>query len=345
LATAVLHSRTNTLVQSQPAGQVDPLSDVFSRVRMTGAAFFRVVSNGPSVAEQLPCKTTLATMLGRTRHLIPYYVVTEGRCFVRLVDGAAVEVRAGQIVMFPKGDQHVISSEPGVPVDPALQNMENWFTPAEMRYGAEAAGENLPAAKMLCGFLACDSRPFNPLIENLPSILIGDCAEGFGLPSVRELIHLAIEESGKARVGGQTVLGRLAELMFIEVVRQHVERLPAGNRTWLSGLRDQPIGRAIAFMHGDPRRCWSLNELAREVGLSRSEFAERFTTFIGVPPMQYLARWRMQAAAELLRDSVNIASIANEVGYSCEASFSRAFKKIVGVPPSRWREDQELLAA
>ena len=141
------------------------------------------------------------------------------------------------------------------------------------------------------------------------------------------------------------VLGRLTELMLVEVVRQYVERLPAGHATWLAGLKDVFVGRALALMHSNPGRRWSLAGLAREIGLSRSLFAARFNALVGMPPMEYLTRWRMQTATGLLRDSVNIADVANEVGYSSEASFSRAFKKIVGVPPSRWRRRVDLLAA
>ena len=322
--------------------ETDALADVFSTVRMTGAVFFRVVSNGPSVCEQLPNKTALSAMLGSAKRLIPYHVVTEGRCFIRLPDCQEIEVQAGQIAMLPKGDAYVITSDVGRRAGATQPSGQAAFAPAEMRHGLEISDGNRPSAKIVCGFLACDTQPFDPLIENLPPILVGECA---GLPSVSQIVDLAMRESERTRAGRQTIIGRLAELMFIEVVRQHVERLPATGKTWLSGLRDASVGRAIALMHGDPRRPWSLSRLAREVGLSRSEFAERFTTFVGVPPIQYLAKWRMQTAAGLLRDSVNIASIADEVGYSSEASFSRAFKKIVGVPPSQWRRQSERMAA
>ena len=327
----------------EPAGpkQVDPLSDAFRTVRMTSAAFFRVIADGPSVADQLPSSAALSTILGGAEHTIIYYVVTEGSCFATLAGSASIELHAGQIVMFPGGESHQISSEP-VLADPSL---ERRFAPSEMRLGAEIAGETRPNAKLVCGLFACDSGPFDLLLKHLPPMLIGESTEEPGLPSAPELIQIAMGESETVQVSRQTVLGRLAELMLIQVVRQHVRRMPAGSATWLSALRDDYVGRAIALMHGDPRRNWSINRLAREVGLSRSRFAERFTSLVGIPPKQYLAKWRMERAARLLCCSVNIASIANEVGYSSEASFSRAFKKIIGVPPSRWRRQEELMAA
>jgi len=320
---------------------VDPLSDAFRTVKLTSAAFFRLAADGPSVAGQLPSKAVLSTMLGGPKHMITCYIVTEGRCFARFAGGETVEVGAGQIMMLPKDEPHLISDEP----EQAGPTFECVFAPTEVRLGAEIAGETRSNAKLLCGFLASDSGPFDLLLDHLPRFLIGDCCAGRGLPSAHELIQFAMGQSSTIHVSGQSVLGRLAELMFVGVVRQHAERLPAGSRTWLSGLRDASVGRAIALMHGDPRRTWSLSRLAREVGLSRSSFAERFTMFVGIPPMQYLAKWRMQTAADLLCDNVNIASIADEVGYSSEASFSRAFKKITGMPPSRWRQQGELMAA
>ena len=134
------------------------------------------------------------------------------------------------------------------------------------------------------------------------------------------------------------MLARLAEAMFVEVVRKHLARLPADSIGWLSGLRDRHVGQALRLVHGQPARDWSLDRLAREVGLSRSVFAERFTRYLGLAPMQYVARWRMQLAARLLgAPGVSIAQAGAEVGYEFEAAFSRAFKKHVGASPGAWR--------
>jgi len=142
------------------------------------------------------------------------------------------------------------------------------------------------------------------------------------------------------RIGGERVLGKIAELMFVEVVRQYLETLTPEQDGWLAGLKDPFVGKALAFMHANPGSDWGLEELARTVGSSRSEFADRFVRLVGIPPMTYLAKWRMQVASGLLNDNVNIAAVAAEVGYGSEASFSRAFKKLVGVPPSVWRDSR-----
>jgi AraC-like DNA-binding protein len=148
----------------------------------------------------------------------------------------------------------------------------------------------------------------------------------------------ALAES-KGRMGGECMLSRISELMFVDVVRRYLETLPEGQTTWLSGLRDPYVGRALTALHEDPARDWTLEALAQVAALSRSAFAERFAEFVGQPPMQYLANWRMQLATNYLRNGTeNIAAVANRVGYDSEAAFSRAFKKAVGAPPSEWRE-------
>ena len=137
------------------------------------------------------------------------------------------------------------------------------------------------------------------------------------------------------------MLGRLSELLFVEVVRRYAESLDAGRTDWLSGLRDPNLSLAITALHREPQRDWTVQSLARAAGTSRSVLAERFTQFVGVPPMQYLASWRMQLAANELRISTDsVATIANRVGYESEAAFSRAFTKSMGEPPSSWRKRQ-----
>jgi AraC-like DNA-binding protein len=145
-------------------------------------------------------------------------------------------------------------------------------------------------------------------------------------------------ESAEKRAGGEGVLAKLSELMFIEVIRRYLADLPPEQAGWLAGLRDPFVGKALSLLHGRPQRAWTIEILAKEVGLSRSVLAERFADLVGMPPMHYLAKWRMQLAAGLLSGgNANIATVAAEIGYASEAAFSRAFKKVVGVPPSDWR--------
>ena len=148
---------------------------------------------------------------------------------------------------------------------------------------------------------------------------------------------LAVNESGRGRAGGENVLARLSELMFVETIRRYLETLPPAQTGWLAGLRDPMVGQALAALHGEASEPWTVERLARVVGLSRSVLAERFTDMVGQPPMQYLALWRMQLASRLLVDGGQVAAVAGAVGYESEAAFSRAFKKLVGQAPATWR--------
>ncbi len=320
----------------------DALSDVLKTVRMTGAAFFNVSGTNPWVAEQPTPEMVLPMVLPGAEHLIAYHIVTEGRCFAQIISGESVELTAGQVVVFTRGDPHVMSSSVGMRAEPLAPDALSVLAETQLPFFANYGGEGTPTAKLVCGFLACDARPFNPLLENLPAILVADSSKGGDMPWLGALISLAMGEASGKRAGSESVLGRLTELMFIEVVRRHVETLQVDEAGWLAGLRDPFVGKALSLMHANPSRNWELNDLARLVGSSRSELAERFPRMVGLPPIQYLAKWRMQIASGLLRDNVNIASIAAAVGYGSEASFSRAFKKIVGVPPSIWREQTSL---
>jgi transcriptional regulator GlxA family with amidase domain len=190
----------------------------------------------------------------------------------------------------------------------------------------------------VCGYLACDAQPFNPLLDSLPPVLKAGDPQGSDTGWLGQFIRLAMSESAEKRAGGESVLAKLSELMFIEVIRRHLASLPPEQAGWLAGLRDPFVGKALSLMHARPAQDWTIEELGKEAGLSRSVLAERFTDLVGVPPMQYLAKWRMQIASGLLSGgSANIATVAAEVGYGSEAAFSRAFKKMVGASPSDWR--------
>jgi AraC-like DNA-binding protein len=220
------------------------------------------------------------------------------------------------------------------PVAPdALDATATTQLPFSINYG----GNGPESVKLVCGFLACDAQPFNPLLDNLPRVIkVG--AKGDESPWLSQFIRLATIESADKRAGGESVLAKLSELMFIEVIRRHVAALPPEQLGWLAGLRDPSVGKSLSLMHGNPARNWTIEELARDVGVSRSVLAERFTELVGMPPIHYLAKWRMQIASGLLSGgNTNMATVAAEIGYSSEAAFSRAFKKVVGVAPSSWR--------
>ena len=316
----------------------DALSDVLRTVRLTGATFFDVVARDPWCAEQPTREMVLPKVLPGAEHLISYHLVTEGSCFAGIVDQEQIEVAAGEVIVFTRGDPHVLSSHPGMRAQPVTPEELEFATAGPLPFFRTIGDEGPASVKLTCGFLACDSAPFNPLLEHLPPVIKSGRAEGGDAPWLGQFIQLATMESKNKRAGGEGVLAKLSELMFIEVVRRYIETLPAEQAGWLAGLRDPFVGKALSAMHGAPARPWTIEELARDVGLSRSVLAERFADLVGMPPMHYLAKWRMQIAAGLLSSgTVNIATIANETGYGSEAAFSRAFKKMVGMPPSAWR--------
>ena len=315
----------------------DALSVVLRTVRLTGAVFFDVNARAPWVAEQPGREAVLPKVLPGAEHLIAYHVVTEGRCYASLIGGEPVPVKAGEVVVFSHGDAHTMSSDPGLRADPVPADFMDIAAAGPLPFAVTEGAAEGPATRLVCGFLACDSRPFNPLLDCLPPVITLSERDG-GDGWLTELCRFATLESAQQRAGGESILARLSELMFIEVVRRYLGTLPAGQGGWLAGLRDGAVGRALSLLHARPADDWTLEELARQVGVSRSVLAERFTGLIGLPPMHYLARWRMQLAAGLLRSGANMANVAAATGYASEAAFSRAFKKLVGMPPSAWRQ-------
>jgi AraC-like DNA-binding protein len=207
--------------------------------------------------------------------------------------------------------------------------------------GAGDSGEtNDGDVTIVCGFLGCDLRPFNPLIDALPRMLHLRANDGEGW--IAGFARQAVAESRAHRPGGEAMLARMSEMMFVNAVRRYASQLSANGDGWLAGLNDRFVGRALALMHQQPACDWTIDEIGREVGLSRSALHERFVQLVGLPPMQYLAQWRMQAAARLLLETrATVASVAVDVGYESEAAFARAFKRAVGKPPAAWRRERD----
>jgi AraC-like DNA-binding protein len=317
---------------------IDTLSDVLKTVRLTGAAFFEVVARSPWAVEQPAREAILPRVLAGADHLIAYHVVVEGGCFANIIGEEPIRIEAGEVIVFTKGDPHVMSSGPGMRAQPAITDPFATAEDGQLPFFVKYGGDGRDQSRLVCGFLACDARPFNPLLDHLPPVIKTDGSKDGDSTWLGQFVRLAIIESTSRRAGGESVLARLSELMFIEVVRRYLEALPRERIGWLAGLRDPFVGKALSLMHGRPARNWTLEKLARGVGLSRSALAERFAELIGIPPMQYLAKWRMQIASGLLSNgNASIAAVAAEVGYGSEAAFSRAFKKSVGISPSAWR--------
>jgi AraC-like DNA-binding protein len=314
---------------------LDTLSEVLRAIRLTGAVFFDVDASAPWVAEAPTGRELGPFIMPGVEHVIEYHVVAAGSCWGGLVDEPATKLHNGDIIVFPQGDSHVMSSAPGMRGSNRLEAMRA-VARTRMPLAMSMHGGGADKTRLVCGFLGCDARPFNPLLDALPRVIHLRASEGDDV--LRKLVELAVVESAAPRPGGDCALSRLSELLFVEVVRRYVAQLPAQGVGWFAGLRDDNVGRALSKLHQNPAHDWSLEELARACGLSRSVLAERFAELVGVPPIQYLAKWRIQLAASLLRSGkASLAEIAERVGYGSEAALSRAFKRQLGVAPALYR--------
>ena len=331
----------------------DLLSDVLRAVRLRGAVFFDVSGSSDWAAEAPPGKELAPLLMPGVDHVMEYHAVAQGSCWAGILGGPAVQLHAGDVVLFPHGDAHVVSSAPGMRGNRdevnQIADVKVDRLPMQLAYSGqgllypkpEDAGADVT---IVCGFLGCDVHPFNPLIAALPRMLHLRASDDDGW--LAGFARQAVTESRAHRPGGEAMLTRMSEMMFVNAVRRYASQLSEQSAGWLAGLNDRFVGRALALMHEQPAQPWTVDEIGRRVGLSRSTLHERFVQLIGVPPMQYLAQWRMQAAARMLLETRStVASIALDVGYDSEAAFARAFKRAVGKPPAAWRRDRESGAA
>jgi AraC-like DNA-binding protein len=319
---------------------MDILSDVLRAVRLNGALFFDIRATSPWVGASPSTAEIASAVMPGVEHIISFHAVISGDCWAA-VDGAnapPILMHAGDVVVFPGGAPNIMSSSPGQTGEP---NMGIYYRPADedhLPYQLIHGGDGDEETRFICGYLGCDTRPFNPLLSALPPIFSVRKPQDHANWIV-DLFTAAIAEGANKRAGSQTILAKLSELMFAEAIRCYVETLPDQAGGWLSGLRDKHVGKAIQFIHAQPAEDWSIDRLARAVGLSRTAFTERFIHFAGAPPMQYVHQWRMQLASRLLEDpNFSVAQVGNQVGYDSEAAFSRSFKKLVGVSPAAWRK-------
>ena len=326
----------------------DTLSDLIRTVRLRGAVFFYVECTDPWVVENPHSKDLIQAIMPGVEHLMEFHGVASGSCWASIVGEEAIRLNEGDLVLFPQGEHHVMSSAPGMRAKVADASMFIAPRPPQLPFSLNVTERGATAARidarggeptrMVCGFLGCDAKPFNPLLASMPRVLRMPGLAADGSSWIATFLRSAVEESSRKRPGGEAVLERMSEMMFVEVVRRYVDTLPPDQTGWLAGTRDPAVGRALALMHEKPAKAWTLERLGEEAALSRSTLHERFVSLIGQPPMQYLAQWRMQLATGWLRDTdAKVSDIALEVGYENEAAFSRAFKRAVGESPGAWR--------
>jgi AraC-like DNA-binding protein len=314
---------------------VDALSDVLRLVRLTGAVFLDAEFTAPWCISAPSGVEVCTKHMPQAQHIVVYHLVTAGNCEVVFPGEAPHSAQTGDLIVIPGGEAHLIGGDLAAP--PAdLSRLVLQKNPDEVPRVSHGGGGAV--TRLVCGYLACDSALFKTLLAALPRLMIVNMRDGTRGQWLASSLQFSLAEYAAPNAGASTVLAKLSELMFVEAIRRHTESLPPGQQGWLAGLRDRFVGRALSLMHSKPAHAWTVDELANHVGLSRSALGERFAAVIGLPPMQYLTRWRLQLAADLLHNSRRaIASIAADVGYDSEAAFSRAFKRELGAAPGTWR--------
>lgn len=318
---------------------MDALSEVLKVLQFNSAIFFKARFTAPWCFASPEAGTVARQVKAGSERLLFYHLFVDGSCTVKLDGLAPLRLRAGDIILFPHGDAHTMESfgangpVPMLDVHGLLRQR-----PDELQLGG--GGE---PTRIICGYLSCDPILCKPILATLPRVLTVSLRGDESTDWVERSFVYAVAEAAATEPGGEGVLAKLSEVLVVETLRRYISQMSEGNTGWFAGLRDRIVGRCLALMHEKPAFPWTLENLARDVGTSRSVLAERFTHYVGQPPIQYLGKWRMALASNLLRHSaLSMMHIALEVGYETDAAFSRAFRREFGVPPASWRRNQGL---
>jgi AraC-like DNA-binding protein len=328
----------------RPNHRMDAFSQILSGVQLKGAVFFRAEFSAPWGLSTPPAQAMAATVGVGVEHLIVlYHLVIDGGAVIELLDGQRTELNPGDIVIFPHGDPHHMSSRAGV------RRFPNYGISDKIRardLSPLRAGGGGDVSRFVCGYMSCDPHLSRPILTGLPPVFkVNIRTDASGLWLENSILHL-VEESASGRIGSEAMLAKLSEALFVDTLRRYVASLPEQQTGWLTGVRDPIVGKSLGLLHGRIAHQWTIAELADEVGISRSALVQRFTRYLSEPPMTYLTRWRLQVAARSLEKTARgVAEIAAEVGYESESAFNRAFKREFGQPPGRYRNDHRALPA
>ena len=314
---------------------MDALSELLRAVKLSGAMFFKSSCSSPWCLDSPPSKAFLPYIRSRATHVIEFHHLTEGQGFIR-VGEETTPLTAGDIVMMPHGDAHVMGAGSGAKaIDGTAALAALWsgdLMLAKLGGGGDVTG-------LVCGYLACDGQLIKPVLAGLPRVVRINVRSDPDDWLDNTLRH-ALAQAAANTPGSDVILAHLAEVLFAETLRRYLLSLPQGRTGWLAGAGDPAVGRALAALHHDPAFDWSLDLLAKEAGISRSALTERFTRFIGQAPMAYLTDWRLELAADALRSgSRTVQHVAMDAGYDSEAAFNRAFKRRFAAPPARYRRE------
>jgi AraC-like DNA-binding protein len=318
---------------------MDALSETLRVVRLVGAIFINARFTAPWCYQSPRADSGAAARLlePSAERVVIFHLITEGECFVEMDSESPMHLNAGDAVVFPQGHAHRMCSTPGLePAKGARLETVLSRRPRKLAYGGGGR-----ATRIVCGYLACDARLARMLLSGLPPVLKVSVRGSNAGAWLEASVQYALAEARSPRPGGAGVLAKLAEVLFIEVLRLYMNEQSAGRPGWLAAVRDRIVGAALTELHARPAHTWTLEALARAAGTSRSVLAERFQQLVGSAPMEYLTQWRMLLAANLLCGSnAPLARIAEDVGYQTDTAFIRAFRREYGMPPAAWRRRQ-----
>jgi len=319
---------------------MDAFSEILSGVKLRGAVFFAAEFSAPWGVTMPESSVMSARLAPGASHIVLYHLLMQGRSVVQMLDGQKIGLEPGDVVVFPRGDAHHMSSGKD-----ATLPFPNYGITAKVKardLSPLQAGGGGEVSRFVCGYMTCDPHLCGPILNGLPAVLkvnIRTDRSGNWLES--SILHL-VEEAASGRVGSEAMLAKLSEALFIDTLRRYVSGLSEHQAGWLAGTRDPIVGKSLALLHSRPAHPWTIADLADKVGISRSALVERFTRYLSEPPMTYLTRWRLQLAARALeKTSRGVAEIAADIGYESEAAFNRAFKREFGRPPGRYRADHK----
>jgi len=320
---------------------MDAFSEILSGVKLTGAVFFRAQFSAPWGFTMPASSNTIAARLAPGgSHILLFHLLIDGPSIVEMLDGQQTALDPGDIVIFPKGDAHHMSS--GKDASLPFPNYGISAKVKERDLSPLQAGGGGEISRFVCGYMSCDPQLCKPILSSLPAVFkVNIRTDRAGHWLENSILHL-VEEAASGRVGSEAMLAKLSEALFVDALRRYVGGLSEQQTGWLAGTRDPIVGKSLALLHGRVAHPWTIANLADEVGISRSALVERFTRYLDEPPMSYLTRWRLQVAARSLeKTSRGVADIAADVGYESEAAFNRAFKREFGQPPGRYRSDHK----